>query len=408
MSTNETLRIISVFPAKTGIHFDLLADSELKHFYIKLQQLWKSVCNLVGDSVHYDQEPSDIFKAQFERTFTAPINTCYGKISLEEVISVEDVKKAIPGNMAIQMSAKKFFPFEIFDAILTPFPKPVTKIDNPTLIFSTNEEKFDERINIFRANDRNLISLAQLNYLSVHSYQDFLPLFVKVACQQEIFLSPSGSYFIDLRDVTHFPCVLPNFENLQKRFQIQVFMTAEPYGSRFLDLNCKFFKAVNTNAGEFVIYQGDGFAENSFFFSIDALADLLDANPNDDADEAFEDTVFVSGYFFDNAGGRFYRLDKAAYIPRHYLARLWNGENETNDRIKKGWAFIRWFNAFLPTFFKDNVKYWCGGQYPNYNFEEPTQYAPITHDERNFIADFLAKSRTALNNLAETLNLEAE
>ena len=128
----------------------------------------------------------------------------------------------------------------------------------------------------------------------------------------------------------------------------------------------------------------------------------------DDDDNAFDETVWSTGELWDYAGGRFYRLDKAAYITRHYLARLWNGENETNDRIKKGWAFIRWFNAFLPTFFKDNVKYWCGGQYPNYNFEEPTQYAPITHDERNFIADFLAKSRTAFNNLAETLNLEAE
>ena len=402
MSDNEILEVISVFPSTTGIRFDLLADFELKHFFIKFNQLWKSACRSIKKDPSKNSD--EFFKAQFEGIFHATIKEFDGTHS-EEVISIENLKKALPNNMMLQMRANKFIPFEIFNAVLTPFPKLTTRINNPVCIFCTNEENVDERIAIFNCDGQNFVKLHDLNHLLTGDYKYYSPQFIKAVCLYNLFVSPiQQQYYIALSNVTSFLNHLDNSQFLQWRFNLQVFMKPTPHEEISGNWNLKWFSTVSFKDCEFHIYQGNGFAENRFFFKVDNLAELLGVD-TECSENALDDTIFVTGCFWQN-NENFCRLNYATYITRHYLARLWNGENENNDRIKNGWAFISWFNNFLPKFLKENVEYWCGGQwFPNFDYAESTQYTPITHEERNFIANFIDKSRSALTNLAETLKL---
>ncbi|MBR3499664.1 MAG: hypothetical protein IKO05_11890 [Selenomonadaceae bacterium] len=99
-----------------------------------------------------------------------------------------------------------------------------------------------------------------------------------------------------------------------------------------------------------------------------------------DREDALDMAAHELGEFKDKNDYRFYcRLDYTDSIVRNYLAKLWNGENEHNKFIQRGWSFIRWFHDFLPKFFKqhgvDFDEFF--GQFHHANvYEEETEPTP--------------------------------
>lgn len=354
------LRFVSYFKAPNGANFDLLADDELRKFFIKLKQLWTAI--------HADNsEPLDHFKKKLGQISQAVVSHA-GDKEFFEVVALADVKSFLDTYRNISQS--KIFPTDIFNVVKTPFPKPATEVTNVKEVFHIGKTDKDDRIFIFNDGTRNLVCLQNINrwlsligaissYLDPKSYFDSETVFA--ALRFDLFHDKkTGNFFIDLRDVRNFLEYVDGSEELLQRFNFQVFMSPSPAVSTFANLDCKPFLNAIFDEKPFTIFKGNGFAENAFFFKPNNLADILGLDTDDD--NALDETIFAAGELWDGAE-RFCRLDFAPYITRHCLARLWNGSNQNHHIIKTGWQFIHWFKDFLPKFYEQYVPIRCGAQY---------------------------------------------
>lgn len=260
---------------------------------------------------------------------------------------------------------------DVFDTLLDNLKRskvniPAYKINPPVHVYH------DGVIDIFRAGDSYLIRL-----------DDIKLRLTGIATPEEICGAVTVGYFdgdthyLALKDVTAILGKLKGTENLIEYFKLKILMEPTPCKVIPVDFNispCEFTNyrtgEFRIYTGEFRIYKGEGFRENKFFVRPQEIAALIDGL-NHFAPNAFDEAALTAGLFERN-GEKYCRLNYAGYIVRHYLARLWNGKNETNDRIVKGWAFIDWFKKFYSGFLKRNVAYVCGAiKPPDTNFEEP-------------------------------------
>lgn len=356
----EKLIRVSTFYAGNGRPFDLLATDDLKQFYIDLEQLAVSLDD-------YHERPIGTTKVEsltkeFDSAFTAVVNgekTC--------VVSVEQFKACAEREEFLfhEFRLSKTFPTEIFEAVKRPFPAPIKVLEtSPILIYSTGLKNLPKQILIYETEEEYLIDLKSINHLLAVG-DDWSPALVKAVLRDyKVYVCREhygklicwNKYFCSLDAV---PDIFTDIgtkaaRKLAKRFVKQVFMTPSPCEINFVKLNCKLFHDEPWEDGEFKIYKGVGFAQNGFFFRTDELGDLL-VGDDCDRETALDMAAHELGEFKDKSNFRFYcRLDYADSIVRNYLAKLWNGENEHNQFIQRGWRFIRWFRDFLPKFFKQH------------------------------------------------------
>lgn len=353
------LRFVSYFKAPNGAHFDLLADDTLQLFFIKLNQLWSAAYSSRAVPYVY-------FKDRFKKIFNAKIHWLNDEgQKIEEVVALDDVNSFLNSDFD---DWEKFFPADIFKAVASPFPKTAFVLSNVKTVFNTAEPDKTDRIFIFNDGKRNLVSIFDISRLISKQQCKLTIEIINAALRFDLFHDiKTDNFFIDLREVKNFLQYVDGSEILLQRFNSQVFMAPTHAVSSIANLNCKFFSSANFNGKLFQIYKGVGFAENAFFFKPHDLAAILALNTDDD--NALDETIFVAGELWDGTE-RFCRLDSAPYIMRHCLARLWNGFNQDHTIIKTGWHFIRWFNDFLPHFYKQHVPIRCGSQrLPDSNFE---------------------------------------
>ena len=375
----EELKSISTFYADNGRPFDLLATDDLKQFYIDLEQLAAST-----DDYHelpIGTTSAEALAEEFDSAFTAVVNgekTC--------VVSVEQFKACAEREEFLfhEFRLSKNFPTEIFEAVKRPFPAPVKVLMTPpSLIHSTGLKNLPKQIRIYENADEYLIDLGNINYLLTGSC-DWSPALVKAVLRDyKVYTWRHSRYFCSLDAV---PDIFTDIgtkaaRKLARRFEKQVFMTPPPCEINFVKLNCKLFHDEPWEDGEFKIYRGVGFAQNGFFFRTDELGNLLAGDDCDRREDALDMAAHELGEFKDKNDYRFYcRLDYTDTIVRNYLAKLWNGENEHNQFIQRGWRFIRWFHDFLPKFFKQHGigfdEYF--GQFHHANaYEEETEPTPL-------------------------------
>ena len=338
----EELKSISTFYAGNGRPFDLLATDDLKQFYIDLEQLAVSMDD-------YHEQPigttsAEALAHQIGRFFATKIN---GENKF--LMSVE----------FYELRLSKNFPTEIFEAVKRPFPAPVTILETPLKsVYITGGKNPYKQIRIYENADEYLIDLGNINYLLTGSC-DWPPALVKAVIRNtagKVYTWRHSRYFCSLDAV---PDIFTDIgtkaaRKLARRFEKQVFMSPTPCEINLVKLNCKLFHDEPWEDGEFKIYRGVGFAQNGFFFRTDELGDLL-AGDDCDRETALDMAAHELGEFRDKNDYRFYcRLDYTDTIVRNYLAKLWNGKNESNKFIQRGWRFIRWFRDFLPKFFKQH------------------------------------------------------
>lgn len=254
---------------------------------------------------------------------------------------------------------------EVFDTLLDNLKRskvniPAYKINPPGHVYH------DGVIDIFQAGD---IYLIRLDDLRLRLTGIATPEEIRGAVTVGYF--DGDSYFLALKDVTAVLGKLKGTEALIKYFKLKILMEPTPCKVIPVDFNISPCEFTNYRTGEFRIYKGEGFVENKFFARTREIAALIDGLNHFSTPNAFDEAALTAGLFERN-GEKYCRLNYAGYIVRHYLARLWNGKNETNDRIVKGWAFIDWFKKFYPDFLKKHVAYVCGAiKPPDTNFEEP-------------------------------------
>lgn len=361
----EELKSISTFYARNGRPFDLLATDDLKQFYIDLEQLAASTDDYHGLPI--GTTTAEALAEKFDSAFTAVVNgekTC--------VVSVDFYELRLSQN----------FPTEIFEAVNRPFPAPVKVLMTPpSLIYNTDEKNPYKQIRIYENADEYLIDLGNINYLLMGG-NDWSPALVKAVLRAyKVYTWRHCRYFCSLDAVPDIFTDIGTKEarKLARRFERQVSMTPTPCEINLVKLNCKLFHDEPWEDGEFKIYRGVGFAQNGFFFRTDELGNLL-AGDDCDREDALDMAAHELGEFKDKNDYRFYcRLDYTDSIVRNYLAKLWNGENEHNQFIQRGWSFIRWFHDLLPKFFKqhgvDFDEFF--GQFHHANaYEEETEPTP--------------------------------
>ena len=352
------LRFVSFFKAPNGANFDLLADDQLKNFFIKLNQLW------TASYAFHDGEPSPYFRKRLNQIFQANVRAG----GTFETFEVVDVKNFLDTEF-IPAVSEKVFPYEIFKVAETPIPKLAEEVYGVKVIYHTGEADPKDRIYIYSNGERNLVSVFDLSRLITKKQVPLTIKIINAALRFDLFYNPpTDNYFINLRDVRSFLGYVDGSDKLLQRFQFQVFMSPTPAVSTILNLNCKPFITANFNEKPFTIFKGVGFAENAFFFKPDNLAEIIGLD-TDDGENALDETVFATGELWDGAT-RYCRLSFVPYLLRHCLARLWNGSNQDHPIIKTGWDFIHWFKDFLPKFYKQHVPIRCCAQYiPDTNFE---------------------------------------
>lgn len=384
----EELKSISTFYAGNGRPFDLLATDDLKQFYINLEQLAASMDD-------YHEQPigttsAEVLAHQIGRFFATKIN---GKNKF--LMSVERLKEHSENCdelMFYELRLSKTFPTEIFEAVKRPFPAPVKVLEtSPILIYSTGLKNLPKQILIYETEEEYLIDLKNINHLLAVG-DDWSPALVKAVLRDyKVYVCREhygklicwNKYFCSLDAVPNIFITIGTkaARKLARRFEKQVFMTPTPCEINFVKLNCKLFHGEPWEDGEFKIYRGVGFAQNGFFFRTDELGNLLAGDDCDRREDALDMAAHELGEFKDKNDYRFYcRLDYADSIVRNYLAKLWNGENEHNQFIQRGWSFIRWFHDFLPKFFKqhgvDFNEFF--GQFHHANaYEEETEPTPL-------------------------------
>ena len=370
----EELKSISTFYAGNGRPFDLLATDDLKEFYIDLEQLAVSLDD-------YHERPIgtttvEFLTEEFDSAFTAVVNgekTC--------VVSVEQFKACAEREEFLfhEFRLSKTFPTEIFEAVKRPFPASVKVLEtSPSLIYSTGLKNLPKQILIYETEEEYLIDLKNINHLLAVG-DDWSPALVKAVIRDFKVIKWEYKYFCSLDAVPDIFTDIGTNEarKLARRFERQVFMTSTPCKINFVKLKCKLFQTEPWEGGEFKIYRGVGFVQNGFFFRTDELGNLLAGDDCDRREDALDMAAHELGEFKDKNDYRFYcRLDYTDSIVRNYLAKLWNGENEHNKFIQRGWSFIRWFRDFLPKFFKQHGIDFDAffGQFHHANaYEEPTE-----------------------------------
>lgn len=256
---------------------------------------------------------------------------------------------------------------DVFDTLLDNLKRskvniPAYKINPPGHVYH------DSVIDIFQAGD---IYLIRLDDLRLRLTGIATPEEIRGAVTVGYF--DGDSYFLALKDVTAVLGKLKGTEALIKYFRLKILMEPTPGKVIPVDFDITLCEFADYKGGEFRIYKGEGFGENKFFVRPQEIADLIEER-HWFAPKAFVETALTAG-LFERKGQQYCRLNYAGYIVRHYLARLWNGKNETNDCIVKGWAFIDWFEKFYSDFLKKNVANVCGAiKPPDTGFKEPAQY----------------------------------
>lgn len=361
----EELIRVSTFYAGNGRPFDLLATDDLKQFYIDLEQLAASL-----DDYHdrpIGTTSAEALAHQFGTFFVTKIN---------------GENKFLMNVESYELRLSKTFPTEIFEAVKRPFPAPVKVLMTPpSLIYNTDEKNPNKQILIYETEEEYLIDLKNINYLLTGG-DEWSPALVKAVIRDFKVIKWEYKYFCSLDAVPDIFTGIGTKEarKLARRFERQVFMTPKSDKINLVKLNCKLFHDEPWEDGEFKIYKSVGFAQNGFFFRTDELGNLL-AGDDCDREDALDMTAHELGEFKDKNDYRFYcRLDYADSIVRNYLAKLWNGKNEHNKSIQRGWSFIRWFHDFLPKFFKqhgvDFDEFF--GQFHHANaYEEETEPNPL-------------------------------
>lgn len=361
----EKLIRVSTFYTGNGRPFDLLATDDLKQFYIDLEQLAASTDDYHGLPI--GTTSAEALAHQFGTFFVTKIN---------------GENKFLMNVESYELRLSKTFPTEIFEAVKRPFPVPVTILETPpSLIYNTGEKNPEKQIRIYEGADEYLIELNNINHLLTGG-DEWSPALVKAVIRDFKVIKWEYKYFCSLDAVPDIFTDIGTKEarKLARRFERQVFMTPKPEQLNLVKLNCELFHDEPWEDGEFKIYKGVGFAQNGFFFRTDELGNLL-AGDDCDREGALDMAAYELGEFKDKNDYRFYcRLDYADSIVRNYLAKLWNGENEHNQFIQRGWRFIRWFHDFLPKFFKQHGVYFDEffGQFHHANaYEEKTEPNPL-------------------------------
>ena len=339
------LKIYSRFEAETGVVFDLFATEDLKNFFINVDQLVDSIAQFgVKDF-------SEALQEQIQHLYCLDVYD-YGFSSRVAPLDEIKLKSDVAG---------KIFPKEIYDAVKRQIPKEVITPDySPNLVYCADDEHGPKSIYIHKYKDEYLISLNEINELLTGHSKPFLPALVFAVIKDfDIYLDNDFEiYYCNLDAVDDiFNAVGKQADDLKRRFAEQVFMTPEPQKFNEIHLGAKKFHSEPWEDGTFDIYSGVGFAMNKFFVNVDNLTKLLCDNDSDadfDAQDALHYASGEMGGFTDTNDKNFYfRLDWTDSIIKNYLALLWNGKNENNKNIERGWKFIRWFREFLPKFYKE-------------------------------------------------------
>ena len=365
-----SLIYVSNFTAKTNVRFDLLAAPDLKRFFIQLEPLEKSINR-------YFNDPEEFNESRFERIYMA--ENYKGFYESPEVVTVEDIKDYLD-TIYYDLEDQQFvFPYEIFDVIQTPYPVETTEVSDAVVVLDDKHKNY-------------LVDLDELNML-LGGDAEPSPAFVKAAIQYEIFRK-GDTFFCELGAVR---LILKRLgqDDLIRLFNARIFMYPTPDADNSVDLQLKPLDGIPFAYGMFNIYERRGFGMNRFFFQTEELAELLHV-PNFDDENPFSYAAYEIGEFFNTNDKRSYcRLDCTGRIVHSYLAHIWNGHNETNDRIQLGWDFLNWFAEFLPDFYKSHGVDWDSCYDRSYETfwdeHEPAQHKYVECVTRKDLVAELAK-----------------
>lgn len=388
---NISLIYVSNFTADTGVSFDLLASPDLKRFFIQLEPLKKSIARYFGDDQHFVLGNLTVYQTDFK-----------GYYELPEVVALGDLFTWL--GLTYTNFSEKIFPYKIFTIADRTYPIETDKLDD--VLISQRVENF---VSVFYSADKKLyfVDLAELNSL-LGGDEDPSPAFVKAAIQYAVY-QQDDKFFCELCNVVDILKRL-NANDLLKCFYYAVFMYPTPGADNGCHLNVKLSDSIPFANGTFKIYEGCGFGMNKFFFNTVELAELLDV-PNADDENPFTYSASHFGEFWNaDDGANYCRLDYAERITHRYLTSLWNGHNETNDRIRLGWEFINWIKKFLSDFYKAHGVSWnsCYRVFNDgFNQPEPAQYKYVECVTRKDLVTELADrfdidKETLINFLLET------
>ena len=375
-----SLIYVSNFTAKTDVRFDLLAAPDLKRFFIQLEPLKESINR-------YFNDPEEFNESRFERIYMA--ENYKGFYESPEVVTVEGVKDFLDTTIRNPEDRQFVFPYEIFDVIQTPYPVETKEVSDAVVVMDDN---IPAAIYHTDEHARYLVDLDELNML-LGGDAEPSPAFVKAAIQYSIY-QQGDTFFCELGAVR---LILKRLgqDDLIRLFNARIFMCPTPDADNSVDLQLKPLDGIPFAYGMFKIYEGRGFGMNRFYFQTEELAELLNV-PNFDDENPFTYAAYELGEFFNTDDNRNYcRLDYAERIVHSYLAHIWNGHNETNDRIQLGWDFLNWVAEFLPEFLKAHNVGWdscydrCYDTF--WDEHEPTQHKYVECVTRKDLVAELAK-----------------
>lgn len=349
----EPLRLEIISTANLhGRDVDIFADRHIKNLYVEVEPL-RRIVNAWCEKITHNFIPAspDYFKDSFRHVYPATVHVGEGI----EVISFADVKYFRDTRCPMAINPLSMLPDDFLNIIEQEYPAPLNKIEPPKLIFKTLIDGND--FCIWRSEYHNLVKLNDIaNGLCVNANNTF----IFTACEEDIFFD-GDDYFILLDSVKDLLNRLANrsyaeiavdINEFKAKLNGHVFMELPPYGISG-NINAeKFYPEILTPLGNFEIYKGIGFAENAFYANVYNLEDLLDIEDS----ELFDDVVDEVGYVVTDTK-LFCRLDDTAKLVHKYLSRIWNGHNEGNKHIRRGWDFIDWFKHFYDDFVNENVQY---------------------------------------------------
>ena len=347
-----SLEIISTVDLH-GRAVDILADRHIKNLYVEFEQLHR-VVNDWCEKFSHNIIPlvPDYFKESFRNVYPVYPATIHSEGI--EVINFADVKYFRDTRCPMAINPLGMLPDDFLNIAQQEYPAPLNKIEPPKLIFKTLIDGND--FCIWRSEYHNLV---KLNDIAKGLFTGANNTFIFTACEEDIFFD-GDDYFILLDSVKDFLNRLSGRSYTDIAFDISkfkaklnghVFMEL-PLDSIQADINAeKFYPEFLTPLGNFEIYKGIGFAENAFYANVYNLEDLLNIDS-----EAFCNTLDEVGYVVSN-NKLFCRLDDTAKLVHKYLSRIWNGHNEGNKHIRRGWDFIDWFKNFYDDFINENVQY---------------------------------------------------
>lgn len=351
MTEPLSLEIISTVDLH-GYAVDILADRHIKNLYVEVEQLRRIVNDWCEKITHnFIPASPDYFKESFRNVYPATIHS-----EEIEVISFADVKYFRDTRCWSAAKPHEMIPDDFLNISQQEYPAPLNKIEPPKLIFEALIDGND--FCIWRSEYHNLI---KLNDIAKGLFTGANNTFIFTACEEDIFFD-GDDYFILLASLEDFLNRLAgrsytdiafDISEFKAKLNAHVFMEL-PLDSIQADINAeKFYPEFLTPLGNFEIYKGIGFAENAFYANFYNIKALLNVGIEDDVFNAVVDEV---GYVVSN-DKIFCRLDDTAKLVHKYLSRIWNGHNEGNKHIRRGWDFIDWFKNFYDDFINENVQY---------------------------------------------------